>query len=108
MGNHKNIAIFFMASIWMLMGEAREVEFDCKSKSEEWTDKKKEFCCENDRVGCPKEEFDCKSKSEEWTDEKKKFCCENDGVGCPKEEFDCKSKSEEWTDEKKEFCCEKQ
>lgn len=74
-------------------------KFNCKTR-ELWSDEKKQWCCENEKLGCPAEPHDCLTK-EVWSQEKAYWCCENKNLGCP---FDCRSK-DEWSPEKTEWCC---
>jgi len=81
------------------------IEHNCRTK-EKWSDEKKEWCCQNEKLGCEdNDEYNCKTK-ENWSDEKKAWCCQNEKVGCDdNDEYNCLT-NEKWSDAKKEWCCE--
>merc|ERR1712083_1085565 len=86
--------------------------FNCLTR-ESWSSEKKEWCCANKKLGCPKEDDEkpanyCFTR-ESWSQEKKEWCCANKKLGCPKEEDEkpanyCFTR-ESWSQEKKEWCC---
>ncbi|CAE7765039.1 unnamed protein product, partial [Symbiodinium sp. CCMP2456] len=84
------------------------VPFDCTAGlnkwREGWSPRKKEWCCEEFKVGCEDHgQFDCDDGFEHWkvswSLDKQAFCCDTQGRGCvvtTTERFDCKAGLDDW------------
>uniref|UniRef100_A0A7S1S034 Apple domain-containing protein n=1 Tax=Alexandrium catenella TaxID=2925 RepID=A0A7S1S034_ALECA len=99
----------------------RAQEFDCDVKwstwESDWSDLKKDWCCEQKDRGCP---FDCADDFSDWESswavEKKEWCCENKQLGCTAvgaeaKTYDCQVNywnRSSWPQEQKDWCCEYQ
>lgn len=84
-----------------------------------WSQSKKEWCCKNRVMGCPKEiPYDCEAGVENldqgWSIGQKAWCCLHGGHGCdppptPAPDYDCLDGLDQWytlwPTEKQDWCC---
>ena len=57
-----------------------------KDLQENWTQEKKNWCCETESIACQYatgENCYTKDLQENWTQKKKNWCCENESIACP-------------------------
>ncbi|CAE8601218.1 unnamed protein product [Polarella glacialis] len=116
------IAFLTVAAIYLQTAApkvASSVTFRCAisgdiDPSKEWSQLKRQFCCQAHDIGCDSTFLKCTLDDQSqgrWSDAQQGYCCENFQIGCqPPAGFNCEESFEswqaDWSDEKKLWCCQ--
>ena len=90
--------------------------YRCKTETTLWGFQQRQWCCDNQKMGCPIPEYDCTLKSQLFGTrvedllvhkDNQNVCCKHYNIGCPVEEKpDCSDGQRlPWSETKRQYCC---